>query len=184
MANNGRANCGVLSWAILVATLFISRVDYTSSFQILSTAQALLLGAPMATSSSVVSRTSSSSPPTIDNVPAVLLSQASSRIVNGMYEPRDPASIPSGFARSCNRAGGYAPRPIWDGVTNGIAPWFENRDGCYLYYNGNEGHWCIDDMHGAGMYLASPVGSLLLPPTVGWVSLTGRRIGAPRMSFV
>ena len=93
MANNGRANCGVLSWAILVATLFISRVDYTSSFQILSTAQALLLGAPMATSSSVVSRTSSSSPPTVDNVPAVLLSQASSRIVNGMYEPRDPASI-------------------------------------------------------------------------------------------
>ena len=37
---------------------------------------------------------------------------------------------------------------------------------------------------GAGMYLAYPDGSLLLPPTTGWVSLTGSRSGAPEMCFI
>lgn len=84
----------------------------------------------------------------------------------------------------CNKAGGFAPRPVWDDVTNGVTPWFESREGCYVYFNCNESHWYVDDSHGAGMYLAPPEGSLLLPPTNGWVSLRGRRAGAPRMSFV
>jgi hypothetical protein len=53
-----------------------------------------------------------------------------------------------------------------------------------LYYNHDERRWCIDDDDGRGMYLANPAGSLLLPPTVGWITLTGRRDGAPTMSFV
>lgn len=172
---------GVPSNAVLLATLLlIARIDASSSLQILSTAQALLLGAPTIMSPSSVIRTSS---PT-DSVPAVQLSSASARVVNGMYEPRDPKNIPTGFARMCNKAGGFAPRPVWDDVTNGVTPWFESREGCYVYFNCNESHWYVDDSHGAGMYLAPPEGSLLLPPTNGWVSLRGRRAGAPRMSFV
>jgi hypothetical protein len=25
----------------------------------------------------------------------------------------------------CNKAGGYAPRPLWEELTNGLTPWFE-----------------------------------------------------------
>ena len=118
------------------------------------------------------------------------ISAAAARIANGVYLPRDPEDIPPGFARMCGRAGGFAPRPAWDSITNGVTPWFEQqgREGgtgcCYVWYNADEGRWYADDPRGAGMYLADPEGSLLLPPTAGWVSLTGRRAGAPRMSFV
>ena len=117
------------------------------------------------------------------DLPTVRLSMASSR-VNGVYKARDPKSIPRGFVRMCSKAGGFAPRPIWDDLTNGITPWFESKDGCYMYFNCNDSHWWIDDSTGAGMYLAVPDGSLLLPPTHGWISLTGRRVGAPVMSFI
>ncbi|KAL7536789.1 hypothetical protein ACHAXR_011393 [Thalassiosira sp. AJA248-18] len=118
------------------------------------------------------------------NVPTVRLSMASSRGVNAVYSPRDPRNIPTGFARMCNKAGGFAPRPVWDDITNGVTPWFESKDGCFIYFNCNDAHWYVDNSSGAGMYLAVPDGSLLLPPTNGWVSLTGRRVGAPRMNFL
>ena len=193
---------------LLVASL----IDSSHSLQILSTAQALLLSAPSfltaqspptsssrsssskskssyySSSTSTSSSSSSSSSPSSSlayyDVPALQLSAATARVVNGAYEPRDPGDIPPGFARMCGRAGGFAPRPVWDSATNGVAPWFESREGCYVWYNRDESHWYVDDPHGAGMYLANPEGSLLLPPTAGWVSLTGRRAGAPRMSFV
>jgi hypothetical protein len=193
---------------LLVASL----IDSSHSLQILSTAQALLLSAPSFltaqsppttsssrsssskskssyySSSTSTSSSSSSSPPSSSSayydVPALQLSAATARVVNGAYEPRDPDDIPPGFARMCGRAGGFAPRPVWDSATNGVTPWFESREGCYVWYNRDESHWYVDDPHGAGMYLANPEGSLLLPPTAGWVSLTGRRAGAPRMSFV
>ena len=184
--------------ALLASLLLVaSRIDASHSLQILSTAQSLLLSAPsfqsLAARSPPTSPSSSSlpsplapssSPSAARDVPAVQLSAASARFVNGTYEPRDPRSIPTGFARACGRAGGFAPRPAWDGSTNGVTPWFEGRDGCYLWFNRDEGRWYVDDPHGGGVYLASPEGSLLLPPTAGWVSLTGRRVGAPRMSFV
>mmetsp|Transcript_28298 Transcript_28298/g.51577 ORF Transcript_28298/g.51577 Transcript_28298/m.51577 type:complete len:188 (-) Transcript_28298:150-713(-) len=118
------------------------------------------------------------------NVPTVELSQASSRGINSTYNPQDPNNIPTGFARMCNKAGGFAPRPVWDDITNGVTPWFESKDGFFLYFNCNDVHWYVDNPSGAGMYLAVPDGSLLLPPTAGWVSLTGRRAGAPKISFV
>ena len=118
------------------------------------------------------------------NVPTVRLSMASSRDVNSVYAPRDPNNIPTGFARMCNKAGGFAPRALWDDLTTGVSPWFESKDGCFIYFNCNDAHWYVDNASGAGMYLAVPDGSLLLPPTNGWVSLTGRRVGAPKMSFV
>ena len=101
-----------------------------------------------------------------------------------MYYPRDPTKIPTGFARMCNKAGGFAPRPIWDDLTNSVTPWFESKDGCFIYFNCNDAHWYVDNSFGAGMYLAVPDDSLLLPPTSGWVFLTGRRAGAPKMSYL
>lgn len=118
------------------------------------------------------------------NVPTVRLSRASSRGVNAVFTPRDPKTIPTGFSRMCNKAGGFAPRPVWDEITNGITPWFESNDGHFIYFNCNDAYWYVDNASGAGLYLARPVGSLLLPPTSGWTHLTGRRIGAPKMSFV
>jgi len=208
---NNRNNA--YSLLLLVAS---SLIDYSHSLQILSTAQALLLSAPSfqtaqspsttskppssskskssyyssSTTPSSSSSPSSASPSSVYDVPALQLSAAAARIANGVYLPRDPEDIPPGFARMCGRAGGFAPRPAWDSITNGVTPWFEQqgRGGgtgcCHVWYNADEGRWYVDDPRGAGMYLADPEGSLLLPPTAGWVSLTGRRAGAPRMSFV
>ncbi|KAL7454916.1 hypothetical protein ACHAWC_006508 [Mediolabrus comicus] len=118
------------------------------------------------------------------NVPNIRLSYASDLSLNSLYIPRDPKTIPKGFIRACGKAGGYAPRPVWDSITNGITPWFENKDGCFIYFNCNDSHWWIDSEQGAGLYLAAPNGSLLLPPTGGWMALTGERAGAPKMNFV
>lgn len=117
------------------------------------------------------------------NVPNVILSDAAARGLNSVYSPRDPKKIPKGFIRACGKAGGFAPRPLWDEITTGITPWFENKRGCFIYFNCNDAHWWIDSEDGSGMYLAAPNGSLLLPPTDGWMTLTGERVGAPRMSF-
>jgi hypothetical protein len=118
------------------------------------------------------------------NAPTMRLSMASYPGINAVYSPRDPKSIPTGFARLCNKVGGFAPRPVWDDFTNGISPWFESEEGCYVYLNCNEACWYVDDASGAGMYRASPDGSLLLPPTEGWVTLQGQRVGAPKISFI
>lgn len=118
------------------------------------------------------------------NAPSIRVSMASSRGINALYAPRDPKTIPAGFQRMCLKAGGFAPRPVWDEITNGVTPWFESKDGCFVYFNCNDARWYVDNAYGAGMYLANPAGSLLLPPTHGWASLTGRRVGAPKISFV
>ena len=121
------------------------------------------------------------------NVPNVIISDAAANGLNSIYTPRDPMKIPKGFMRACGRAGGraggFAPRPIWDDLTTGITPWFENKNGCFIYFNCNDAHWWIDSEDGSGMYLAAPNGSLLLPPTDGWMTLQGERVGAPKMSF-
>mmetsp|Transcript_26214 Transcript_26214/g.39493 ORF Transcript_26214/g.39493 Transcript_26214/m.39493 type:complete len:174 (-) Transcript_26214:83-604(-) len=117
------------------------------------------------------------------NVPDIRLSHASTRGLNTLYSPRDPKTIPKGFIRACGKAGGFAPRPLWDDLTTGVTPWFENKQGCFIYFNCNDSHWWIDSEQGSGMYLAAPNGSLLLPPTDGWMTLTGERAGAPTMSF-
>jgi len=168
----------LLPFATLV--VFVMRVEYAHSLQLLSTAQSLLLKSPMTFAPSSIASPASSSPSSssssssIDNVPAVLLSSASHRTSNGLYRPRHPSSIPDGFARLCRRAGGFAPRPLWDDVTNGLTHWYEqsNGGGWYLYYNHESRLWCLDDDDGRGVYLAHPEGSLLLPPTVGWITLT------------
>jgi len=118
------------------------------------------------------------------DVPAVRLSGASVRGANALYVPRDPRRIPAGFARACAKAGGFAPRGLWDDLTNGVTPWFESPGGAFLYYRRGEGCWYVDDRTGAGLYRAPPADSLLLPPTGGWTALTGRRRGAPTMTFV
>ena len=105
--------------SILLLLLFvIQQVDISySALQILSTAQTALLlsSTPLHSNNNKLS-----------NVPSILLATSSNRHVNGLYTPvRDPTSIPTGFARMCNKAGGYAPRPIWEELTNGLTPWFE-----------------------------------------------------------
>jgi hypothetical protein len=117
-------------------------------------------------------------------VPSLQLSMAEDRDINGLYIARDPRSIPSGFVRMCGKAGGYAPRPLWDDLTNGITPWFESKNGCFIYFNCHDSKWWMDDSLGSPRFLAVPDGSLLLPPTAGWVTLTGRRAGVPRMSYL
>eukprot|EP00584_Thalassiosira_punctigera_P006034 CAMPEP_0172545208 /NCGR_PEP_ID=MMETSP1067-20121228/15180_1 /TAXON_ID=265564 ORGANISM="Thalassiosira punctigera, Strain Tpunct2005C2" /NCGR_SAMPLE_ID=MMETSP1067 /ASSEMBLY_ACC=CAM_ASM_000444 /LENGTH=178 /DNA_ID=CAMNT_0013331909 /DNA_START=180 /DNA_END=716 /DNA_ORIENTATION=- len=165
---------GILSNSVVFAlALLMSYMGASSSLSLRMVASSW--GAP---SSYHSSRTGSL------NAPSVQLSMASSRGINSVYAPQDPSSIPTGFARMCNKAGGFAPRPVWDGITNGITPWFESKDGCFIYFNCNDAHWYIDNASGAGMYLAVPKGSLLLPPIDGWVSLTGSRVGAPKISFV
>lgn len=116
-------------------------------------------------------------------VPPIQLTMSDIRQINGIYTAQDPKSIPTGFVRACHKAGGFAPRPLWDEVTNGFTPWFE-KDGCFVYFNCVDGKWWIDDEDGCPLYLACPEGSLLLPPTVGWVHLTGRRGGVPRMRYL
>ena len=117
------------------------------------------------------------------DVPNIRVSHASARGTNSLYSPRDPKVIPKGFMRACGKAGGYAPRPLWDDITTGVTPWFENKQGCFIYFNCNDAHWWMDSEQGAGMYLAPHNGGLLLPPTDGWMTLTGERAGAPRISF-
>jgi hypothetical protein len=104
--------------------------------------------------------------------------------INGTYLARDPCEIPSGFAKMCGKAGGFVPRPLWDDLTNGITPWFESEYGSFIYFSCLDSMWWIDNSSGSPMFLAVTDGNLLLPPTNGWVTLTGRKTGVPRMSFL
>jgi len=146
------------------------------------------LPTPLATSSVVLvdSSTKRTLAPTIsplvDSIPSIKLS--SSTKIDSLYTPRDAKKIPSGFVHMCAKIGGYAPGPLWESTTNGLTPWFENEgDGTYIYYNAYESKWFLENSSGAGLYLASPNDSLLLPPMRGWVSVQGQREGAPRISF-
>mmetsp|Transcript_24797 Transcript_24797/g.59818 ORF Transcript_24797/g.59818 Transcript_24797/m.59818 type:complete len:187 (-) Transcript_24797:105-665(-) len=179
-ASSGRQNITVLFVAILMCL-----TGPSSSLLMIATTWTVPTTTLLAPTTTWTSPTPSTVSQGCDlNVPELRLSQSSSRQVNAVYSPRDPKNIPTGFARMCNKAGGFAPRPIWDDMTNGITPWFESDDGCFIYFNCNDAHWYVDNPSGAGLYLAVPDGSLLLPPTNGWVSLTGRRVGAPKMSFI
>ncbi|KAL3782459.1 hypothetical protein ACHAWO_013944 [Cyclotella atomus] len=109
---------------------------------------------------------------------------ASDRSINGIYTAQDPKSIPSGFIKSCSKAGGFAPRPLWDEITNGITPWFLHDNGCFIYLNCQDGRWWMDRWDGNPLFLADPEGSLLLPPMEGWVGLTGGRSGVPRVGYL
>jgi hypothetical protein len=73
---------------------------------------------------------------------------------------------------------------LWDNLTNGITPWFKSKNGCFIYFNCHDSKWWVDDSSGSPLFLAVPDGSLILPPTEGWVTLTGRKTGVPRMSFL
>lgn len=117
------------------------------------------------------------------NAPSISLSAAFTKGTNGVYVAREPEDIPTGFVRMCGKAGGFAPRPLWETLTNGVTPWFESGGGSFIYLNCQEGNWWIDDSTGSGMYLAAPRESLLLPPTSGWTTLTGRRMGVPKIAF-
>ena len=120
--------------------------------------------------------------PLVESIPSIRLSSTTK--IDSLYAPRDAKRIPSGFVRMCAKIGGYAPGPLWESTTNGLTPWFENTgDGTYIYYNAYESKWFLENSSGAGLYLASPDDSLLLPPTRGWVSVQGKREGAPRISF-
>lgn len=159
--------------------LLLTTMTYTaSSFSIIS----VVLNRPKPAVENIPT-----SPPTsreLDlNVPSIRLSHASARGLNSLYTPRDPKTIPKGFIRACGKAGGFAPRPLWDDLTTGITPWFENDQGCFIYFNCNDANWWIDSEQGSGMYLAAHNGSLFLPPTDGWMNLTGERAGVPKMTF-
>mmetsp|Transcript_14779 Transcript_14779/g.22809 ORF Transcript_14779/g.22809 Transcript_14779/m.22809 type:complete len:174 (-) Transcript_14779:30-551(-) len=163
----------------LTLLLLVTLASVASSFSIVS----MVLSWP----NKAVEGTPTQSLPsrkTLDlDVPNIRVSRASARGLNSLYSPRDPKVIPKGFIRACGKAGGFAPRPLWDDLTTGVTPWFENKQGCFIYFNCNDAHWWIDSEQGSGMYLAAPNGSLLLPPTDGWMTLTGERAGAPEMSF-
>lgn len=169
--------------ASFVAVLFLLLASVTTchSFSIVSM---VLSTWPNPTVESTPTTQSLPSRTTLDlNVPNVIISDAAASGLNSIFTPRDPKKIPKGFMRACGRAGGYAPRPVWDDLTTGVTPWFENKKGCFIYFNCNDSHWWIDSEDGSGMYLAAPNGSLLLPPTDGWMTLQGERVGAPKMSF-
>ncbi|KAL9180614.1 hypothetical protein ACHAXT_011067 [Thalassiosira profunda] len=181
-SNRLSRNAGVLPSAlVLIAALLTTHVGTASALNFNVVVNALSTPAPMQ-----LPPTSSSEPSEASavNAPTIRLSRASARGINALYAPQDPKTIPAGFIRMCGKAGGFAPGPVWTETTNGVTPWFENEDGCYIFFNCNDSRWYVDNAYGAGMYLANPDGSLLLPPTNGWVSLTGRRAGAPKMSFV
>ena len=116
-------------------------------------------------------------------VPTIKLSTSSIKSLNTIYYPRNAHDIPRGFARMCNKSGGYAPRPIWNELTNKVTPWFESSNYEYIYFNCHDRLWYVDNSMGMGCYLSKPE-SLLLPPLGGWVDLTGRRSGAPKMEFL
>jgi len=116
-------------------------------------------------------------------VPTIKLTTSSIKSLNTIYHPRNAHDIPRGFSRMCNKSGGYAPRPIWNELTNKITPWFESNNYEYIYFNCHDRLWYVDNSMGMGCYLSKPE-SLLLPPLNGWVDLTGRRSGAPKMEFL
>ena len=131
-----RRRCTFHNYANILILLLVIQVDISYSLvQVLSTAQtALLLGTPLP--SIVRPRPDASNNNKPSNVPSVQLATTSNRLVNGLYAPRDPSAIPIGFARMCNKAGGYAPRPIWEDMTNGLTPWFEQTQRTHQHHPG------------------------------------------------
>ena len=192
-----------LSWACAMASMSMRRGILITIVAILAhpkptlgllniIASALpspLMPAPLVANPSVVlvdSSTRTLAPtisPLVESIPSIKLSSTTK--TDSLYAPRDAKKIPSGFVRICAKIGGYAPGPLWESTTNGLTPWFENKgDGTYIYYNAYESKWFLENSSGAGLYLAPPDDSLLLPPTRGWVSVQGQREGAPRISFI
>ena len=63
----------------------------------------------------------------------VVVENAGSSGVNGLYEERDPSEIPEGFAFACKNMN-WDSVVMWDQLTNKKSPWFEKEDGSYIYF--------------------------------------------------
>lgn len=100
----------------------------------------------------------------------VVVRGAGAAEVNGIYRAQDPSVIPAGFTRTCNEMR-WSPVEMWEQLSDGKTLWFETTDESYIYWNRGDGRWWIDAPSGAGKYVArAPAG---LPPTTGWVALSG-----------
>ena len=89
--------------------------------------------------------------------------------VNADFEWTTPENIPDGFAKVCNQ-NGWDVSQMWNRL-NGGRPWLCSRkNAAYIYWNGSDGHWWIDEPDGLGVYIAPSTDSTK-PPSQGWKAL-------------
>ena len=114
----------------------------------------------------------------------VVVENAGSSGVNGLYEERDPSEIPEGFAFACKNMN-WDSVVMWDQLTNKKSPWFEKEDGSYIYFNRGDGKWWIDNSEGGGVYIAqAETGTPRFPEQKGYKLLPGAMKPAPNVHLV
>ena len=104
-------------------------------------------------------------------VARLIVSDAGSAVVNGVYRARGPEVIPAAFGLVC-RQSRWNEQTMWTKL-NGAGSWWEADNGSYIYLNRGDGQWWMDSgVTGLGLYIntarADDVGTC--PP------LQGRRI--------
>ena len=102
--------------------------------------------------------------------------------VNAEYEWTTAEKIPDGFAKVCNE-NGWNVSKMWSRL-NGGRPWLcSKKNAAYIYWNGSDGHWWIDEPGGLGVYIAPSTDSSK-PPSQGWKLLKQEYAPIPLLEFL
>ena len=91
----------------------------------------------------------------------VTVAHAAVQDVNGEFSPRLAAVVPEGFTKTCEEMG-WNDTEMWARLSDGRRPWFEAKNGSYIYWN-TEGRWWIDGPTGAGLYVCRSAQPLPVP---------------------
>lgn len=112
-----------------------------------------------------------------DSTITISISSAGSNpLVNGIYHPKSPTTVPAGFDRTC-RVMNWDTDSMWKQLSDRQRPWYEAENESYIYWNRGDGKWWIDAPSGDGVYIVEDSG--IVPPEGGWVSLSGDDDAAP-----
>ncbi|EKX48210.1 hypothetical protein GUITHDRAFT_68849 [Guillardia theta CCMP2712] len=98
----------------------------------------------------------------------VVIQQSGVAAVNGVYQRRPVASIPSAFKKVCDE-NNWDVSATWRRLADENKSWFEHDNGSYIYRNKQDDQWWIDGPDGYGVFVARDVSDL--PPKGGWKAL-------------
>ena len=112
---------------------------------------------------------------------SLIVRGAGETVVNGVFSPRSPKSVPSGFARTCDEMG-WSPDKMWTKLADNSRVWYEHDNESYIYWNKSDGRWWIDIPSGAGAYIVGS--SADDPPRKGWQALPGMKVPTPSVSII
>jgi hypothetical protein len=101
--------------------------------------------------------------------------------MNTDYQWKTPDSIPHGFVKVCNQ-NGWNTNDMWTKL-NGRRNWLTASNHAYMYFNGADGHWWMDEPNGLGVFVAASQDPHK-PPVSGWKPLKPEYCPLPTVEIV